>query len=205
MPGFFSGDGRSALTRAVPAFEAATAVELVISVRPRSDRYLHVNILVGVLAATGVLTFLLYGEPEFDLHWFIVCPLVLGLTLGWAAGVPPLQRLLTRRSVREARVAAAARAMFVERNVADTRSRAGVLLYISVAERVAVFVPDLGVRERVPQLAWDASTDVVRSLVGRGAPAGDLAAPLVALGQVCGRHLPRATDDINELSDTVMS
>jgi uncharacterized membrane protein len=69
-----------------------------------------------------------------------------------------------------------------------------------------VFVADLGVRERVPQLAWDASTDAVRSAVSPAAarPA-TLAAPLTALGVVCGRHLPRGEDDVNELSDTVMS
>jgi putative membrane protein len=205
MARFFSGDGKAALTRAVDAFESATSAELVVAVRPRSDAYLHVNILVGVLAALVTTTFLLYGEPEFDLHWFIACPTFVGLAIGWSAGVPPLQRLLTRRSVREERVTRAARATFVERGVADTRGRTGVLLYISVAERVAVFVPDLGVRERVPQLAWDASTDAVRSPVARGGAASELAAPLTALGVVCGRHLPRGEDDVNELSDTVMS
>ncbi len=205
MARFFSGDGKAALTRSVAAFEQATAAELVIAVRPRSDSYLHVNILVGCLAALAITSFLLYGEPEFDLHWFLVCPAVVGLVLGWAAGIPPIQRLLTRRSVRDERVTRAARATFVERNVADTRSRAGVLLYISLAERIAVFVADLGVRERVPQLAWDASTDAVRSAVTRGAPAAEIVAPLLALAEVCGRHLPRASDDINELPDTVMS
>jgi putative membrane protein len=205
MAAFFTHDGKVALTKAVAAFESATSAELVISVRPRSDDYLHLNIAVGLLVGVAVLVFLLYGEPEFDLHWFIALPLVIGVLSGWGAGVAPLQRLLTRRATRDARVLRAARAMFVERSIADTRGRSGVLLYISLAERHAVFVPDLGVRERVPEAEWTAAADAIRQAVARGATAEQLAAPIAALGQVCGRHLPRAADDANELPDGVES
>lgn len=203
MPGFFHGDGRAALTRAVVAFEAATAAELVISVRARSDAYLLASVVVGALVALALTAFLLYGEPAFDLHWFLILPLLAGVSAGLLARLPPLQRLLVRRKTRSARVTRAARALFVERSVADTRGRTGVLLYISLAERIAVFVADLGVRERIPGLAWDATTDAIRSLVARGRPASELGPPIAALGEVCGRHLPRAHDDDNELSDAV--
>lgn len=205
MAAFFTHDGKAALTKAVAAFESATSAELVICVRPRSDEYLPLNLAVGLLVGLATLVFLLYGEPEFDLHWFIVLPLALGVACGWGVGVPPLQRLLTRRATREARVLRAARALFVERSIADTRGRSGVLLYISLAERHAVFIPDLGVRERVPEAAWAAAADPVRLAVARGATAEQLAAPIAALGQACGRHLPRAEDDANELPDGVES
>ena len=154
MANFFQGDGKAALTRAIVAFEAATAVELVIAVRPRSDTYPHVAILAGVVMALATTTFLLYGEPEFDLHWFLVAPLVVGLAAGFAASTGGLQWLLTRAATREQGVLRAARATFVEKSMADTRGRTGVLLYVSLAERVAVMIADLGVRQAVPPARW---------------------------------------------------
>lgn len=203
MPHFFHGDGKAALTRAVAAFEAGTAAELVIAVRPRSDAYLQVGVLVGTVCALLCSAVLLYSEPEFDLHWFLLAPTLVGLALGHAANRSGLQWLLTRASTREQRVLQAARAVFVERSVADTRGRTGVLLYVSLAERVAVVLADLGVRQAVPPAVWERAAAAVTDAVARGAPARELVAPLAGLAAVAGEHLPRAADDVDELPDEV--
>ncbi|HEY0136977.1 MAG TPA: hypothetical protein VGB85_23000 [Nannocystis sp.] len=203
MPKFLDGDGKTALTRAVAAFESGTAAELVVSVRPRSGTYPRAGILVGTLAALITTAFLLYSEPEFDLWWFLVWPAAVGLVLGHAADVRTLQWLLTSAATREKRVLEAARAVFVERGIADTRGRTGILLYVSVAERIAVVIPDLGVRQAVPATDWDPAVAAITGAVARGATALELVAPIAALAAVARKHLPRATDDINELADAV--
>lgn len=203
MPGFFDGDGRSALAAAIPAFERTTAAELVICVRPRSDPYWQASVLVGALAALTVLAVLLYSEPEFDLPWFLIWPALLGVTLGAAARWPIVQRALTTSAQRERRALAAARATFVEHDIADTRGRTGVLLYISLAERTAVLIPDLAVRRAVPPEAWAHAVAGLRATLARGAPATALLAPISALGELCGECLPRTDDDVNELPDEV--
>ena len=203
MANFFQGDGKAALTRAIVAFEAATAVELVIAVRPRSDTYPHVAILAGVVMALATTTFLLYGEPEFDLHWFLVAPLVVGLAAGFAASTGGLQWLLTRAATREQGVLRAARATFVEKSMADTRGRTGVLLYVSLAERVAVMIADLGVRQAIPPAVWDPAAAAVTDAVVRGATAVELGPKIAALAAVAAKFLPRAADDVNELPDEV--
>lgn len=201
---FLAGDGKAALTRAIAGFEARTAAELVVVVEPRAGHYLHVGVLFGVLAAVACLTFLLYGEPSFNLHWFIIDPLLVGL-LGAYLGSrwPALERALTPRARRDAWVLRAARAAFVARGVADTRGRSGVLCYVAVAERSAVVLADLGVRQAVPTAAWSQATAPLLAAVARGAHAAEVAPLLVALGELCGEHLPRQDDDVNELSDEV--
>lgn len=205
MPGFFHGDGRAALTRAVVAFEAATAAELVISVRARSDAYLLASVVVGALVALALTAFLLYGEPAFDLHWFLILPLLAGVSAGLLARLPPLQRLLVRRKTRSARVTRAARALFVERSVADTRGRTGVLLYVGVSERRAVVLADLGVRRAAPAEPWARATAAIDQAVARGEPASALPPLILALADLCSDCLPRQDDDENELSDEVDS
>jgi len=200
---FFHDDGKAALSKAVTAFEAVTSVELVIAVRPRSGDYPGPGILVGCVCALVTTAFLLYGEPEFDLHWFLVLPAFIGLTTGYAANLPTLQWLFTRSATREARVLQAARATFVEKGVADTRGRTGVLLYVSLVERVALVIADVGVREAVPASAWDPAVAAITGAVARGTKAIELVAPLAALAKLAGKHLPRAADDVNELPDEV--
>ena len=97
----------------------------------------------------------------------------------------------------------AARAAFVARGVADTRGRTGVLCYVAVAERRAVLLADLGVRQAIPTAAWSNATQSILAAVARGGHAVDVAPLLVALGELCSEHLPRQHDDENELSDEV--
>ncbi len=201
---FLAGDGKAALTRAIAAFEAETAAELVIVVEARAGHYLHVGVLFGVLGALACLTFLLYGEPTFSLHWFILDPLLAGLLTAYlGSSWPQLERALTSRKRREAWVLRAARAAFVARGVADTRGRSGVLCYVAVVERHAVVLADLGVRQAVPAETWTRAIAPLQLVVARGGHASEVAPLLVALGKVCGEHLPRQHDDENELSDEV--
>lgn len=203
MPGFLDGDGPRALTAAIQAFERNTAAELVITVRPRSDPYWHVSVLVGAVAALAVLAVLLYSEPEFDLPWFLGAPALIGPVLGLAARWPRIQRALTPAARRERHALAAARATFVEHGIADTRGRTGVLLYISLTERTAVVIPDLAIRRAVPPADWARAVAALQGPIARGEPASALLAPITALGDLCGEVLPRADDDANELPDEV--
>lgn len=201
---FLAGDGKAALNRAIAAFEAKTAAELVVVVEPRAGHYLHVATLFGVLGALASLTFLLYGEPSFHLHWFVIDPLLVGLLCAYLGSRwPALERALTPPARRDAWVLQAARAAFVARGVADTRGRTGVLCYVAVAERRAVLLADLGVRQAIPTAAWSNATQSILAAVARGGHAVDVAPLLVALGELCSEHLPRQDDDVNELSDEV--
>lgn len=203
---FFADDGKGALRRAIQAFEAESAAELVIAVRPMSDRYTHVPALVGGIAAALTLAFLLFGEPEFGLQWFLVDPLVVGLAAAWLSRHSHLlARVLTPRRWRDESVLRAARAGFVEHGVSETTGRTGVFLYVSVAERAAVVLVDVGVRREVPHEPWERSVSKLAAAVAAGARAVDLAPHLAALGALCADALPRSEDDVNELADEVMA
>lgn len=201
---FLGGDGKAALRRAIVDFEARTAAELVVVVEPRAGHYFHIAALFGVLAAVATLAFLLYGEPSFHLHWFIVDPLLVGLFAAYlGSGWATLERALTPASRRAAWALRAARAAFVARGVADTRGRSGVLVYVAVAERELLVLADLGVRRSVPADAWTRAVAQLQAAVARGERAVALAPRLLALSELCGEHLPRRVDDENELSDEV--
>jgi putative membrane protein len=208
LPGmaFLRGDGKAILSRAIVAFEAETAAELVVVVEPRVGHYAHIAVAAGALAAFAALAFLLYGEPSFALHWFLIDPVLIGAFVGYlSGGWAPLERALSRHSKREAWALRSARAAFVARGVADTTGRTGVLLHVAVVERIATVIADSGVRRAIPEAAWTQACAPLIAAVARGEPATAVAPHIAALGALCGVHLPRQADDINELSDEVDS
>ena len=203
MP-FLRGDGKALLSREIAAFESKTAAELVIVVEPRAGHYLHVTLAFAALTALASLAALLYSEPAFALHWFLIDPLLLAVIVAYlASGWGSIDRALTPAERRDAWVLKAARAAFVARGVADTRGRTGILLYVAAHERAAVLLPDLGVRRAIPEAAWAQTTAPLLAAVARGEPAAAIVPHLAALATLCGEHLPRQHDDTNELADDI--
>ncbi len=201
---FLGHDGKAALKRAITNFEANTAAELVITVEPRAGHYLHVPVLFGSVAGLSTLAFLLYGGPTFALHWFLIDPLAIAAIVGYvSSGWPRLERALTPRLRRHAWVVRAARAAFVARDIADTRGRTGILLYVAAAEREALVLADLAVRTAIPQILWQQACAPILASVASGAPARALEPHIAVLAELCSEYLPRQDDDVNELSDEV--
>jgi putative membrane protein len=201
---FLDGASTTAMRDAISAIEARSSAELVVSVRARSATYLHADILVGAVAALAALAFMLFSPFPFALHWFLIDPLIVGGLVALAASrLPPVRRALTPRSVRHKRVRAAADATFLQRGVHHTRDRTGILLYVSLLERLAVLIADAAVEREVPRREWRAAAARIDRVVAEGGDGAAVARALEQLGDLLALHLPRQAGDINELADEV--
>lgn len=188
----------------VKRVEAESAVELVVTVRARSASYRAASVLFGALAAFAGLAVYVYAETEFtdDLAppalfaLFVVASFV-------ASQTTLLRRWLTPRTEQSAAVRAAAREAFVDQGIASTRERTGLLVYVSVFERRAEVIADIGLLRR------DLDGELARALSAVATTIeqrGDLAAFEAALHQVgkcCATLCPPRADDVNELPDSV--
>ena len=135
--------------------ESCCSAELVIAVRARTGSYLHAGLISGILAGLVALAVLLYSPWTFAPVWFLVDPLVIGGLAGLAASRSArLGRAFTPWRRRRQRVETAARSTFVERRVHSTTGRTGILLYVSVLEREAAFVVDVGVEALAATDGW---------------------------------------------------
>jgi putative membrane protein len=191
---FLTDAGKAALLDAVRAVEARSAAEVVVAVRERSGSYLHADL---------VLFYQLFSPWEFSLPLIQVAPTGIGLLVGLATSITPwARRALTPRRTREEMVRTAARATFVEKGVAGTRGRTGILVYVAVLERTAEVVADLGVTRAVAAEPWTAAIARVAESARRG-DAAAVATAVAALVDVLAPALPRSADDVNELADEV--
>ena len=206
MSDLASEDGKAALIAAAQAIEAASDAEVVIAVRPQSGTYRDADLIAGITAALGTLAFQLFSPWEFELVWIFVETVVVG-----AAGallsmrIPALRRLLTSEVRRREAVRTAAHALFHEKGIAGTTRRTGILIYMSLLERLAEVVPDSGVIARVEATAWARRVAAIQDVVAHGAAATTVAEAISALKPILAEKLPRTAGDVDELTDEMVS
>jgi putative membrane protein len=201
---FLTDESKAALSDAVRAVEAASSAELVIAVRPRTGSYLHADLGFGILMGLAALAVLLFSPRIFAPVWVLVDPVLAGALAGLAASRSHLlRRAFTRRRTLRGRVELAARSTFIERRVHSTSGRTGILLYISLLEREAAVVVDLGVEALAATDAWRAAVGEIENAVRRGASGTGVAAKIRELAAVLGPILERSSADVDELADEV--
>lgn len=93
--------------------------------------------------------------------------------------------------------------VFEELGMQHTRERNGVLVYISVADRLVAVIGDKGINERVPEGFWDSTVKVLEQRFARDERAEGLCEVVRSVGKLLAQHFPSRKDDRNELSNEV--
>ncbi len=200
---FFDDDAKARVKSVVAAVELETGAEVVVTVRARSWRYRHTHYLVGFVTALLVLAVLLFHPLPFDVDFWPL-ELTLAFVIGTALTmvVPPLERLLTARHLMQTQVHRAAKAAFVDLGVSRTSARTGLLIYVSLGERLAALVPDVGLADARSSEAFTRAEKAIERATAR-ADFDAFLAGLAELGEPLAALAPRRADDVNELPDEV--
>ena len=210
---FFSESQRQAIEQAVASVETKTSAEIVPVLATASGRYDRAEDIAGlwVAALFFSVTWLLFRNAPADADWGIAWgryelpALLAAMLVGFMAGaatatrVAWLRRLFTPRAQMRAEVNLRARQVFVDWRVHRTATGAGLLVYISLYERMTVILADgagldaLG-QERIERLCAEL-TPVLQS----ADPGAGFCRFLTQLGDELAPKLPRAESDTNEL------
>ena len=197
MPLFSEAD-EAAIAEAIANAENATSGEIVAVVAAESGSYLYVPILWAALIA------LLVPWPFIYLTWvpvqWIYLAQLVGFVLIAAALSPRRVRLsLVPRSMKRERAHRRAVEQFLVQNLATTKGRTGVLIFVSVAERYAEIIPDTGISSKVPSGEWKGIVDALTRRIGAGEPAKGFIEAIGTIGQHLARHFPPGSVETNEL------
>jgi putative membrane protein len=196
---FLEAAAKQRTSAAIRGIEAQTAVEVVVAVRRRAERYLASCVGFGALCALAGFLVMWFSPRVYDVRTMpldVLLAFVLGTVL--ALAVPSLSRVITPRGRLERGAERAARVAFTALGIEKTRGRTGLLVYVTLFERAAVLVADRG----IPEAAVEGLRGALSSAVARL----DLEAFLGALGRLgpaFATVLPRSADDENELCDDV--
>lgn len=216
----FDDKQRRQIATAVAAAERHTSAEIVPCVSTASGRYDRAEDVVGLwLAMIGLVAACLVWRPnagetgswDAPEPWVFPAVLVMVSVLGFIVGaivasrVAWLRRLFTPVRQMRDEVARRASAAFFDRRAHHTAGATGVLLFVSLYERQAVVLADQAI---VDKLGPNALQDVCNTLTAslhHSHPTDALCQAIAAVGEKLGPVLPRAADDVNELSDALVT
>jgi putative membrane protein len=217
--GQFSEADRQHVAQAIRDAESKTSAEIVPVIAHSSGRYDRPEDVVGLwLALVGiVVVWYVYpssqvktgswdtSEPVWELV-SLVAVTIIGFVVGavLATRIGWLRRLFTPAKQMREEVFGRARQVFFDNRVYRTAGASGVLLYISLYERMAAVIADQSVIDKLGQAQIDQTcAEFTRRLSERRAVEA-LCETARSLGQRLSGVLPRAADDVNELSDALV-
>ena len=214
----FTDEQKARIRDAVVAAEARTSAEVVPVVATASGRYDRPEDIVGlgmaVVAMIVVWWFLPGARAAGSWGGFPPALQVLAMAAavlaGFAVGatvasyVGWLRRLFTPRTQMADEVGARARQAFFDSSVHRTRGGTGVLIYVSLFERMAAVLGDQAVIEKLGQEAIEELRDQLISDLAHGEADEALRAVIETAGLMLGEALPRDKGDVNELPNDLV-
>ena len=219
----------AAIEAAVREAEARTTGEIYCVVAHDSSHYGETPLAWAAgVALLGPALLLLFGVhvtiPDFFSGWTasevsvaienavraaligaVVTQGVLFVVTGLIVEIPAVRRLLTPKSVKRQRVKRRAAEQFAAKNLHATRERTGVMIFVSLDERMAELIADEGIADHVDSQVWDAAMAALTEGLKRGDPAAGFKAAIGRCADVLADKFPaRAGDNPNEIPDAVV-
>lgn len=151
---------------------------------------------VGVAAKTAAREALV-GAVLLQGALFVLTAIVVAL--------PAVRFLAAPRWLKREQVRRRAAEQFLAKNLHLTRGRTGVLIFVSLKERMAEILADEGIAAKVEPAAWDEAMQALTDGLKRGRPGEGFTAAIARCGELLAQHFPvDAADNPNELPDALV-
>jgi uncharacterized membrane protein len=98
---------------------------------------------------------------------------------------------------------AGAKLQFERMEMASTKDRNGVLIFVAPKSRNFAIIGDEAVNAKCGEQFWRKIADEMTAHFKQGQFTDGIVHGIAAAGQVLGEHFPRREDDVNELPDKV--
>ncbi len=197
-----SADDQHRVGDAIKAAEATTAGEIVCVLARASSDYMSYATAWSALLAL-IAPWFLIALTKFSVHEIFLAQIVIFVVLFLILSESPLGRVLVPRRARRAEAHRAAMEQFMIRGMARKQNRAGVLIFVSLAEHYARIVADDGIASKVRQSVWQDAIDALLDRAGNGEVAEGFVIAVEKCGRVLAEHFPPESDDKDELPDRI--
>jgi putative membrane protein len=195
---------RDRIAAAIKRAEQGTRAELVAAIARRADGY-RSNALLAALAAAliaGLAVWALLPWPgpvemlAAELAAFIIVYLLAAFT--------PLGLIVVPVARKRRMPARLAKLVFLERGLASTEERCGVLFFVSAAEHYVEIVADRGIDRAVEPGAWQKIVEAFTASVKRGDVEQGFLGAIETLGALLARHYPADGENPNRIPDRLV-
>jgi putative membrane protein len=193
---------RARIAAAIRSAEARTTGEIVCVLAQTSTDVTALSIFSAAVVAL-VLPWILVASTALPVDEILLLQFFVFFGLSAILLLPAVRVRLLPRKARRAAAHRAARNQFVERGIARTRDRSGILIFVSLAERYARIIADEGIDARVPQSEWQSAIDALLTHMKDGRIVDGFTAAVGACGNVLATHFPASGKDPDELPDRI--
>jgi putative membrane protein len=213
---FFSEQERKQIAEEVAEAEKHTSAEIVPVVATASGDYDRAEDLVGLWVAVGALALLWWillpagqgGEwslPVVGVSWLgllvaigvVFAGFLVGAAL--AAQIGWLRRLFTSRRQMRGEVERGAARAFLDHGLRETEQRTGILIYVSLFERMVRVTGDQTIAGKLTGQDWQKVRDLTVEGIKQGKPGEGMVAGIRHCGKILAEHFPVASGDVDEL------
>jgi putative membrane protein len=182
-------DDHAAISAAIHAAEQKTCGQIVCVLARASSDYSYVPVFWAALVAL-IVPWPLIVLTQLSAQAIYLIQMLVFMLAAPALAWPPIRMFLVPRSVQRTRAYRAATEQFFGRGLTMTQHRAGVLIFVSMAERYARILADHAIAARVNDAEWKAIVDLLTTHLREGRiPEGFIAA-IERCGEVLARHAP---------------
>lgn len=202
---FLTRNEQDRLVRCVQDVEAKTSGEIVpviASISYDYPRAAHLGgLLLGIFAALGLSLVLGRDDMWIFLALFLPSYIFFSRLL---MRYPSLKRpFLTKAEMRE-EVEEAAITSFHTNGLHRTRDMTGIIIYISVYERMVQVLADKGINDKVNPEVWEEVVTMVTDGIKTGSPGRALCRGVERCGELITHHFPIKHDDTDELPNLII-
>jgi putative membrane protein len=197
-----SKEDRKRIANAIRSAEARTSGEIVCVLAQTST---HPTALPVILAAVAALAtpWLLVAFTAMTVQRILSVQVVVFLVVVVLLCLPSLRVALMPRKMRRAIAHQMAMEQFISRGIAGNKDHAGILIFVSLAERYARIIADDEIAARVPQSTWQGAVSALITHMRDGRIADGFIAAIDACGDELARHFPWAAGGHKELPDRI--
>jgi putative membrane protein len=195
---------RVRIAAAIARVEQGTRAELVATIAQRADDYRSNALIAGFVAAViaGLAVWLLLPWPGPGQT--MVAELGAFLIVYALAAFTPLGLKIVSVARKRRMASRLAKLVFLQRGLASTEERCGVLFFVSRAEHYVEIIADRGIDQAVEAGAWQKIVDDFTASVKRGAVEQGFLGAIEALGALLARHYPPQGENPNRIPDRLV-
>ena len=211
---FLSENERSKVRNCVAEAEKTTSGEIVPMIVTASYHYpmaemlgsLILSLLTAVTATLIVTVRKSWGGVTVLDMWLFPAVFTVAFVIFYelVRNVLFLKRLLITKDEMKEEVGEAALKSFYSKGLQNTRDRTGILIFISVFERLAYVLADEGINAKVNPKVWQEVVDIVVKGIKEHKQAEGICEAVRRCGELIEKNFPIKPDDTNELDNLIV-
>lgn len=198
-----SVEERNRIEAAVAAGEKRTCAEFAVVIAQASDEYALFPLLWAGLLALLTGGIIAIAAPVISVGMGFTVQAGVFIAAGLLLQLKSLRPRLAPPSVQREYASRLAQLQFASLVNEKTLGDAGLLLFVSLAERHVEILIDNGIAERVPQAAFQKIIDAFIDDVHKGRIADGFIAAIEGCTLVLERHFPARPDEPDEIPNRV--